>query len=208
MRYLTDQPAEACPPSAWYRLGKFARRNRKILAATALLTVSGLIVALVLGAVYLQDINRVRQVTQDVRQALAGARTAIVAGDLTLAGQRVAEAQGHLGPERERLPEVAANTDRIQREIQARRADAARFDRFVKEASSTMDNFTLGGIQDAAPRAREVLGLFGVLEDSKWLTRLENSYLSADQRQQVRGDGLYHPDFPGRHRSTVGVQPR
>ena len=28
MRYLTDQPVEACPPSAWYRLRKFARRNK------------------------------------------------------------------------------------------------------------------------------------------------------------------------------------
>ncbi len=28
MRHLTDRPVEACPPSAWYRLGKFARRNQ------------------------------------------------------------------------------------------------------------------------------------------------------------------------------------
>ena len=27
-RYLDDEPVEACPPSAWYRLRKFARRNR------------------------------------------------------------------------------------------------------------------------------------------------------------------------------------
>ena len=32
MRYLTDQPVEACPPSAWYRFRKFARRNRAALA--------------------------------------------------------------------------------------------------------------------------------------------------------------------------------
>ena len=31
MRYLTDQPVEACPPSVWYRFGKFARRNRVAL---------------------------------------------------------------------------------------------------------------------------------------------------------------------------------
>src|SRR5438093_9626175 len=28
MRYLTDQPVEACPPSAHYRFHKFARRNK------------------------------------------------------------------------------------------------------------------------------------------------------------------------------------
>jgi serine/threonine protein kinase len=45
MRYLTDQPVEACPPSAWYRLRKLARRNRVALTTAALLAS-----ALVLGA--------------------------------------------------------------------------------------------------------------------------------------------------------------
>src|SRR6185312_8412719 len=27
-RYLRDEPVEACPPSAWYRLKKFIRRNK------------------------------------------------------------------------------------------------------------------------------------------------------------------------------------
>ncbi len=27
-RYLDDEPVQACPPSAWYRFGKFARRNK------------------------------------------------------------------------------------------------------------------------------------------------------------------------------------
>jgi tetratricopeptide (TPR) repeat protein len=35
IRYLTDQPVEACPPSASYRLGKFARRNRAAITTTA-----------------------------------------------------------------------------------------------------------------------------------------------------------------------------
>jgi serine/threonine protein kinase/WD40 repeat protein len=45
-RHLNDQPVEACPPSAAYRFRKFARRNRIVLTAAAL--VSG---ALVLGLV-------------------------------------------------------------------------------------------------------------------------------------------------------------
>jgi eukaryotic-like serine/threonine-protein kinase len=31
-RYLADEPVEACPPSAGYRLRKFARKNRRLLA--------------------------------------------------------------------------------------------------------------------------------------------------------------------------------
>jgi tetratricopeptide (TPR) repeat protein/serine/threonine protein kinase len=35
-RYLADEPVQACPPSAWYRLRKFARRNRTALAVGGL----------------------------------------------------------------------------------------------------------------------------------------------------------------------------
>ena len=43
MRYLTDQPVEACPPSAGYRFRKFTRRNRVALTATALVLFSLLV---------------------------------------------------------------------------------------------------------------------------------------------------------------------
>src|SRR4051794_28136533 len=107
MRHLTDKPVEACPPSAWYRFSKAARRNRRTLATAALLAASALIVASVLGAAYLQRLGRARQIGQDVRQALAGARTAIEAGDLALAGQRVAMAQGRLGADGASQPDLA-----------------------------------------------------------------------------------------------------
>src|SRR6185312_7784654 len=45
MRHLTDQPVEACPPSARYRFGKFARRNR-----VALMTATIVALALIGGA--------------------------------------------------------------------------------------------------------------------------------------------------------------
>ncbi|MFK5924004.1 MAG: serine/threonine-protein kinase [Verrucomicrobiota bacterium] len=34
--YLTDKPVTACPPSASYRMGKFARRNKAVLTTVAL----------------------------------------------------------------------------------------------------------------------------------------------------------------------------
>jgi serine/threonine protein kinase len=39
-RYLCDEPVEACPPSASYRLRKFARKHRTVLATVAALAVS------------------------------------------------------------------------------------------------------------------------------------------------------------------------
>ena len=35
-RYLDDEPVQACPPSAWYRLRKLIRRN-KVAISTVLL---------------------------------------------------------------------------------------------------------------------------------------------------------------------------
>jgi serine/threonine protein kinase/tetratricopeptide (TPR) repeat protein len=45
-RYLADEPVEACPPSAMYKLRKFARKHKKVLATSAafvLLLVTGII---------------------------------------------------------------------------------------------------------------------------------------------------------------------
>jgi serine/threonine protein kinase/tetratricopeptide (TPR) repeat protein len=40
MRYLTDQPVEACPLSVWYRFSKYARRHRAALTTAGLVTLS------------------------------------------------------------------------------------------------------------------------------------------------------------------------
>jgi len=37
LRYLADEAVQACPPSAAYRFRKFARRNKRAVATTALL---------------------------------------------------------------------------------------------------------------------------------------------------------------------------
>jgi serine/threonine protein kinase len=45
-RYLADEPVQACPPSAWYRLRKFVRRNKGPVLAVSLV-----LLALVAGIV-------------------------------------------------------------------------------------------------------------------------------------------------------------
>ena len=129
---------------------------------------------------------RLAQAGQRVAEALAGARTAIEAGDLTLAGQRVAEAQGLLGSERERLPQAAADTDRIRREIEARQADVARFSQFLKGATDAQHGMSMHEDLDAERLAKETLAIYSALTEKDWLSRLEGSYLTADQKQQVR----------------------
>jgi serine/threonine protein kinase/tetratricopeptide (TPR) repeat protein len=192
-RYLDDEPVQACPPSVWYRVRKFASRNRRSLATTAVVLVSGLVIGCVLLSVQLQNVSRVREIGQEVRQALVGARTAIEARDLTLASQRVAEAQGRLGSDAASLPALDAEIGGIRREIEARQADAACFAQLLKEASDVQDKMSYGfelggpdGLQSGRRAAEEVLGLYGILTDKDWLSRLESCYLTADQKQQVR----------------------
>jgi serine/threonine protein kinase/tetratricopeptide (TPR) repeat protein len=53
-RYLADEPVQACPPSAWYRFRKFARRNKAALAVATTLA-GGVLLAvggLALGALW------------------------------------------------------------------------------------------------------------------------------------------------------------
>lgn len=46
LRYLSDEPVRACPPSSWYRFRKFVRRNRRSVSAASLI-----LLALVAGVI-------------------------------------------------------------------------------------------------------------------------------------------------------------
>src|SRR6266550_1590191 len=48
-RYLNDEAVQACPPSAWYRFRKFARRNKRALAAVSVVAVAMLLAVAVLA---------------------------------------------------------------------------------------------------------------------------------------------------------------
>jgi WD40 repeat protein len=71
-RYLADEPVLACPPSAWYRFFKFARRNKAALATAVVVTmpVSVTVAVLVTSMVL---IAREQQATQTAQQAEARA---------------------------------------------------------------------------------------------------------------------------------------
>src|SRR5262249_15424138 len=73
MRYLTDQPVEACPPSPWYRASKVMRRNRAVIIPTAaltLLTVAGLSIGMAV-VTRERDVARAQRQQADERFRLA-----------------------------------------------------------------------------------------------------------------------------------------
>ena len=83
-RYLADEPVQACPPSGWYRFGKFARRNKVALAA-ALMAAAALLVAVAALAV----------ATVQITEALGDKTRAL--DDANSARAQTEQANGDLG---------------------------------------------------------------------------------------------------------------
>jgi tetratricopeptide (TPR) repeat protein len=78
-RYLADEPVQACPPSAWYRCRKFARRNRPVLATAGFV----LFFLVFLGAIVGWAVR-----DRGVRQALLGQEVAGALKEAETASER------------------------------------------------------------------------------------------------------------------------
>ena len=73
MRYVTDNPVEACPPTSWYRLVKYSRRNRTALATALIVSL-----ALVFGtAVSVWQAVRATRAEQRAEARYENARRAV-----------------------------------------------------------------------------------------------------------------------------------
>jgi tetratricopeptide (TPR) repeat protein len=126
--YLTDQPVQACPPSALYRFRKFTRRNKARLAVVAGLL---LIAAVIAGTLIHQALDRVArtaeqsrakaarqaETTRLVTAALAQASTLAAEGDKQISEPdrwAATSAQAVLAVERaEALAEAGDATDEL-----------------------------------------------------------------------------------------------
>ena len=185
-RYLNDEPVEASPPSTLYRVRKFVQRHRERLVFSALVGTLGLVTLCTLAAHSLRNAGRIRELEQEVGQALAGAETAFEAGDLALAGRRVAEAQGRLGADRSTLHGLAAKADRVQQEIEDRKVDEARLRQFLKMATDAQDKMSYAASLGGKQVAEDAIKMYGIETDRDWLSRLEHLHLTAEERQEVR----------------------
>src|SRR5262249_27635827 len=72
-RYLHDEPVHACPPSAWYRIRKLARRNKRAAVMVSFLLALLVIAVAVLGVSYAQ----VQEALQEKTRALVGEQEAL-----------------------------------------------------------------------------------------------------------------------------------
>jgi tetratricopeptide (TPR) repeat protein/tRNA A-37 threonylcarbamoyl transferase component Bud32 len=80
-RYLRDEPVQACPPSAWYRYRKFARRNKRALLTAAVAAVAVLLAVGTFGWMARDRLARQRETERGATAALAQAEAFLAEGD-------------------------------------------------------------------------------------------------------------------------------
>jgi tetratricopeptide (TPR) repeat protein len=68
-RYLHDEPVQACPPSAWYRFRKFARRNSAALAVASVCTVALAVLAAGIIALVIWRLEEHQKLAEERQQS-------------------------------------------------------------------------------------------------------------------------------------------
>jgi serine/threonine protein kinase/Tfp pilus assembly protein PilF len=173
-RYLRDEPVQACPPSAWYRYRKFARRNKRALLTAAAVALAALLAVGSLGWLALDRLGRQRETERGVKKALDQAEAFLAEGDkqtdnparwqetVGLAEAAVQRAQDLLA-DGEPTAEVAARVRQARAAVDAARTDSrvlAELFRITLEQTAVKDhNFDRAR---AAPEYARVLRVYGI----------------------------------------------
>jgi tetratricopeptide (TPR) repeat protein len=130
-RYLAEEPVQACPPSAWYRFRKFARRNRTPLAVAACYFLVFAILGGSIGWAWhsraareKEESARQAEIVHHTEESLSAVRALLAENNLTQVRQKLAEANAHLGKDRTVYPELAA-------QIEAFEAELNRFEKYL-----------------------------------------------------------------------------
>jgi serine/threonine protein kinase/Flp pilus assembly protein TadD len=114
-RYLADEPVQACPPSKWYRFGKFARRHKPMFFA-----------GIVVSAALLQGVGSLGWTMRDraARQAALahGVRSALRETESLCKAGRLAEADAALRTAVGLLADSDAD-EVLRRDVQGWRTD-------------------------------------------------------------------------------------
>lgn len=135
-RYLADEPVEACPPSAAYRLSKFARRYKRVLAVAAAFAALLVIAAVVSTWLAIQATNALDVAEYERSKAQEEQGEASRARDKEAEARRLAQASENRAKESQLQEEIArkkeaaarksAEADRDAKLVALRRADGLR----------------------------------------------------------------------------------
>jgi WD40 repeat protein/serine/threonine protein kinase len=86
--HLDNEPVQACPPSAWYRMRKFGRRNRALMASVGVVA-SALVAVAVVSVIYATDraraADKISGLATDLRKERQGLRRSLAESNRLLA---------------------------------------------------------------------------------------------------------------------------
>jgi tetratricopeptide (TPR) repeat protein len=215
-RYLLDEPVLACPPSAWYRLRKFARRNKGKLAVAAGMLLVVTVMAASIGwavrdraahdeEIEREDLARRTTVAARVRDSLTMVRALIGENKLAAARQKLAEAGARLSHDRSALGELTAEVDAGTAELDRFGQFLDWFDRASQASTTPTFEAALGGAgrrdtvltvpsasaldgraSTAAVFLLRTLHCYDILERDDWRATLEGGLLGRDQIEEIR----------------------
>jgi len=192
MRYLTDRPVEACPPSARYRMRTFARRNR-----LALTTASVVGLALIVGtAVSLWQAllaNRARMQAEEQVAATLAINTFLLKDLLEQADLSSQDpARGNPDPDLK----VRTLLDRAARKIDERFADQPVVEALIRQTIGESYR-TLGLHAEALPHAMRVIDLrrrvLGAEHSETLVAQWNLAVLYRAQGKLTEAEHLLHP---------------
>jgi serine/threonine protein kinase/Tfp pilus assembly protein PilF/sugar lactone lactonase YvrE len=196
-RYLADEPVQACPPSAWYRFGKFARRNKTGFAIAGMIVFCVVLLGSGIGWLVGDRAARRAEITRQVQDLLTAARSLLAENQVARSRQKLAEARSRIG-------EDGALLGNLADEVEALDAELSTFERFLgldekaheAEFPPSADLLIAQGAAAGKAVSREpakavpymlgALSCFGVLERDDWSGQLERGRLGPDQVARVR----------------------
>src|SRR5262249_29893538 len=204
-RYLADEPVLACPPSAWYRFGKFARRNKGRLAVAACVFLAVLVMTASIGWVVGDQAARRATIAVQVGDSLNMARALIAENKLPAARQKLAEARAQLGSDWSALSDLAT-------QVEAGEADLDRYQHFLdlidpahEEGTTPLVEVALGADDSSGYKGTETVAVpwgrrpmaaarlllaalhrYEILERDDWDTILSDGLLGRDQVEDIR----------------------
>jgi tetratricopeptide (TPR) repeat protein len=216
LRYLHDEPVLACPPSAGYRLRKFARRNKGGLAVAAGLVLAVVVMAASIGwsvrdrlaraaAGEVAESARRAEVVRQVRDSLNAARALVADNKLASGRQKLAQARAALGTDETVLADLAAEVaagevgldrfeqylDLIERAHQAETAPLLDAPLVADPSHGKVTSKPLARTGDRRPAAAvpfllEALRRYGILDREDWTSTLAGGFLGKHQVEQIR----------------------
>jgi serine/threonine-protein kinase len=167
-RYLKDQAVLACPPSAWYRFRKFARRNKPVVTIAAVVLVAVLLVAGCVGWVVRDRAARQAKIATDLQAALEEAQRSQREGNWPQALAAVKRAEALL-QDGAAEPALAERVQGLLRELAEEEADGrlvARLEeiRLLQAGVNVKEDRFL--LEEALPEYRQAFKDYGVLAEA------------------------------------------